>query len=83
MKESFIDLHKRSVSKDRQILLRVLRVDRQILREDRQLLQVDRQVLGMKKQVIRWDKRVLRVGKRFQCMQVESKSLKLPGATLY
>ena len=47
--------------KDRQIVLRVLRVDRQILRVDRGM---DRRALRVDTWVLRVEKRVLRVGKR-------------------
>ena len=54
----------RSVIKNRQIVLLVLRVDRRVLREDKRVLRVDRRVLRVDKRVLLVDKQVLRVGKR-------------------
>ena len=53
------------LKKDRQIVLRVLRVDRQILRVDRRVLRVVKQVLRMDKRVLRVGKGVLRVGEEY------------------
>ena len=51
------------IQKDRQIVLRVLRVDR---RRDRRVLRVDRRELRVNKQVLLVVKRVLRVARRVE-----------------